>query len=282
MSRLCVVTPQVRSAFVSAWGLAALVLITSLQPRGQSQEAGNAASLHGIVRNSEGKPVAGVIIHLLADGSTWTQAIRTDLEGTYTFVALQSGVYVLRAEMSGYSDAEIPALFVGPKEVKHVDLILLTAKSPPSQTAAAQAPEFFDQPKFAVAGVTDTTNLGGHGSDTVVRTRETIAKETAALTKATVTEELVATSEKEKSLRERLDRDPRSFETNHLLGRMLDENGKARDAITYLARAGEINPVDYENCYDLALANAHAGNYERARESARALIAYRESAAGRC
>ena len=36
--------------------------------------------------------------------------------------------------------------------------------------------QFFDQPQFAVAGVTDTTNLGGHGSDTVVRTRETLAK----------------------------------------------------------------------------------------------------------
>jgi tetratricopeptide (TPR) repeat protein len=258
--------------------LAALALIPSLQLRGESQEAGNAASLHGIVRNSQGKPVAGVIIHLFADGSTWTQAICTDLEGSYSFVALQTGVYVLRAKMAGYSDAEIPAIFFAPKEVKHLDLILLTAPSPPSQTAAAQAPEFFDKPQFAVAGVTDTTNLGGHGSDTIVRTRETIAKETVSLSKTPANAQPATASEKERSLRERVDRDPRSFEANHLLGRVLDENGKARDAITYLVRASEINPGDYENSYDLALANAHAGNYERARESAHALIAHHETA----
>jgi len=79
-------------------------------------------------------------------------------------------------------------------------------------------------------------------------------------------------------LRESVERDPRGFAANHLLGKVLDENGKARDAIPYLERARELKPGDYENSYALALANAHAGNYERARGRAEALVARSDTA----
>ena len=42
-------------------------------------------------------------------------------------------------------------------------------------------PEFYDQPTFIVAGVTDGANQGGHGSDTILRSSEALAKATAAL-----------------------------------------------------------------------------------------------------
>src|SRR5579863_4521367 len=48
-------------------------------------------------------------------------------------------------------------------------------------TTTAGAPEFFDEPQFIVAGVTDASTPGGHGSDTVVRTKEALAKDTASL-----------------------------------------------------------------------------------------------------
>jgi tetratricopeptide (TPR) repeat protein len=53
----------------------------------------------------------------------------------------------------------------------------------PAKTSSSAQPEFFDEPHFTVAGVTDTTNLGGHGSDAVVRNREALAEEAAALNK---------------------------------------------------------------------------------------------------
>ncbi len=79
-----------------------------------------------------------------------------------------------------------------------------------------------------------------------------------------------AVSEKEKSLRATVEREPRSFDANHLLGKALIEDGKAREAIPYLERARELKPGDYENSYDLAVANENAGNYERARDQAQA------------
>jgi tetratricopeptide (TPR) repeat protein len=254
------------------------VLFAVLPLGSLSQETGKAASLRGAVRTSQGKPVAGATIRLQSSDSSPAQATHSDLQGNYSFTAVAGGVYVLRAERSGYSDTEIPSVFFGPKEAKNIDLVLLPAKTEARRPAPPQAPEFFDKPQFAVAGVTDTTNLGGHGSDTIVRTRDTLAKETVSVGKLSASSSLAAASEIEKSLRASAERDPRSFDANHLLGKALDEDGKARDAIPYLDRARELRPSDYENSYDLALANAHAGNYERARDHAQALIAHHDTA----
>ncbi len=272
MGRFWIIAPQFRSARAAVQRLTALVLITFLPLCLRSQETETGASLHGAVRTSQGKPVPGATIHLQTKDSGQGQTTQSDPQGKYSLVGLRGGVYVLRAEMAGYSDAEIPALFFGSKEAKDIDLILLPAKTPASQPASAQTPEFFDQPRFEVAGVTDTTGLGGHGSDTVVRTRETLAKETVSLSTAPTRAQPDAASAKEKLLRDRAEREPRSFEANHLLGKELEASGKARDAIPYLQRAAELKSSDYENSFDLALANAHAGNYERARDRTQALL----------
>ncbi len=42
-------------------------------------------------------------------------------------------------------------------------------------------PPYFDEPKFIVSGVTDPSQRGGHGSDPVLRSSESLAKATAAL-----------------------------------------------------------------------------------------------------
>jgi tetratricopeptide (TPR) repeat protein len=42
-------------------------------------------------------------------------------------------------------------------------------------------PEFYDEPTFIVAGVTDGASGGGHGSDTILRSSESLAKATASL-----------------------------------------------------------------------------------------------------
>ena len=264
MSRLFASSRQLRSAGVFGRCLAALALCVL------SMQAQEAASLRGTIRDAQGKPLAGVTVQLLAENAP-AQTSRTDAQGAYSFAVLHSGVYALRAELAGYGDAEVPSLFVGPKEGKSVDLTLQGKQAPQSQSDSARKPEFFDQPQFTVSGVTDTTNLGGHGSDTIVRTRETLAKEAVSLGKASPGGAAAAV-EAERSLRESVQRDPNNFGANHDLGKLLAENGKARDAIPYLERASELKPNDYENSYDLALANESAGNYELARRNAQTLL----------
>jgi tetratricopeptide (TPR) repeat protein len=239
-----------------------------------SQQAGE-STLHGIVRDSQGKPVAAASIYLQSKDGTRTLTTQADGQGSYSFAALQEGVYSLRVEMAGYGDAEITALFLASKEIKNVDLTLATAKTP-LQVNATQEPRFFDEPQFTVAGVTDTTNLGGHGSDTIVRTRETLAKETASLGKTGA--QPAPSAETEKVLREKLEHEPNDCETNHQLGKLLIASGKAREAIPYLERAAATKPDDYQVAYDLAVANADAGNYAQARASATALLAHHDTA----
>jgi tetratricopeptide (TPR) repeat protein len=142
-----------------------------------------------------------------------------------------------------------------------------------TQPASSGTPQFYDEPQFTVAGVADTTNLGGHGSDTVVRTKEALAKDTVSLSKQAHRDPSAASSEAtEKSLRETVGRDPASFDANHQLGKLLADNGKARDAILYLEHASQLNPGDYDNAYQLAVAYANAGKYDDSRTRTRALL----------
>ena len=155
------------------------------------------------------------------------------------------------------------------------------AQPKPAQTqnASPERPQFYDEPQFTVAGVADTTNLGGHGSDTVVRTKEALAKDTVSLSKPAIRDQSAASSEmEEKSLRDTVERDPANFNANHKLGKLLAENGKARDAISYLEHAAQLNPGDYDNAYDLAVAYANAGKYDDSRKHARALLAQQDRA----
>jgi tetratricopeptide (TPR) repeat protein len=155
------------------------------------------------------------------------------------------------------------------------------AQAKPSQThtVSSGTPQFSDEPQFTVAGVADTTNLGGHGSDTVVRTKEALAKDTVSLSKQTA-RDLSAGSfgATDKHLREAVGRNPGSFDANHQLGKFLADNGKARDAIPYLEHAAQLNPGDYDNAYELTVAYANAGKYDDSRTHARALLARQDRA----
>jgi tetratricopeptide (TPR) repeat protein len=155
------------------------------------------------------------------------------------------------------------------------------AQAKPSQTPTPSSgtPQFYDEPQFTVAGVADTTNLGGHGSDAVIRTKEALAKETVSLSKPT-SGDLSATSSAaaEKTLRDAVGHDPASFEANHQLGKLLADNGKTRDAILYLEHAAQLNPSDYDNAYELAVAYANAGKYDDSRTRARALLTRQDRA----
>ncbi len=195
--------------------------------------------------------------------------------------------------MAGYSQAVFDPCVLGPKEAKTLDLILELPKTVKSQVSSPSpakldgaSPEFFDEPQFTVAGVTDGTNLGGHGSNTIVRTKESLAKDIASLSVSgdkPSTGSLPPTSSTrvdpaEASLRATAQREPGSFEANYSLGKLLVDRGKASEALAYLERASQVKPSDFQNAYLLALAYADAGQYQQARRNARALLTAEDSA----
>jgi tetratricopeptide (TPR) repeat protein len=241
----------------------------------QSQtDAPGTATLRGLVKDSSNHPLAGVAICLRAQDDR-TQAALTSPAGVYRFSAVRQGVYSLRAEMAGYGETTVESFFVGQKESKTIDLTLDPTKAAAQPTSSAGRPEFFDEPHFTVAGVTDTTNLGGHGSDAVIRNREALAQATISLSKQSPDASPPASNDatKEASLRDSVARQPGNFDANYQLGKLLVDEGKAAEALDYLGRASELNPADYNAAYTLAVAYADSGNYEHARTNLRALLA---------
>ena len=249
--------------------LSVLLLAASVPAYAQTAQTSELASLRGMVRDLEGKAVPRAEVQLRSKGSKQFLTAQTDARGTYVFPAVHEGVYVLRVVMNGHDPAEVSPLVLASKEAKTVNLML----GAPVSAASSNAPQFFDEPQFTVSGVTDTTNLGGHGSDTVVRTRESLAKQTASLGEPAGNADAANFPATEKSLREILDREPKNFEANHHLGQLLLVNKRADEALPFLKRAAEIQPADPEVHHLLGDAQEKLGDpleavrqYQRAAE----------------
>ena len=271
-----------------------LALVSIFAPhRAQSQEAPGTAVVHGHVRDASGRPVANATVFLKRGTFEQvrpepTETTHTDSEGRYRFKELAVGTYTVRAEMAGYVEATVTPVNVIQNETTKVDLVLTPTKStespvPSPKTPATgkpeQAPQFFDEPQFTVAGVTQATNSGGHGSDIVLRTTEALARATVSLSKESAGDSKAPTSAAiEASLRDALARDPENFDANRQLGKLLVDNGKAAEGVPYLERASRLNPGDDDNSYELALAYADAGNPNRALTQARNLLLRRQEA----
>ena len=213
----------------------------------QAQGTRVSGVLRGDVRDAEGKALAGLEVHLQQKDSTQVRSTQTGAQGEYVFSGLDGGVYVLTVLLNHQIAAGESSVVISGKQTKILDVRLRASVAPAQST-----PEFFDQPQFIVSGVTDTTNLGGHGSDTVVRTRESLAKETVNLGHAETAPEGTNASATEKSLRGVLDHDPGSFEANRRLGLLLFQNQRTGEAVSYLKRASDIQPGNAEIHHALA------------------------------
>jgi tetratricopeptide (TPR) repeat protein len=160
-----------------------LALIALLVPasRGQTKAGDEIAVVEGKVCDSKNKPVADAAISLESDGQARTFVAHSDAQGRYRFEAVPPGSYTLRANKAGYLDKTQGPFVVQQGGVKSFVLQLSLSESSASAKDALSSLEFSEEPHFNVSGVTDPTNLGGHGPDTVLRTKEALAKDTAAL-----------------------------------------------------------------------------------------------------
>lgn len=251
--------------------LGTVVLVVILCSFSTGQQAADSASLGGRVRDAQGKPVADAWVQLECKDAAAAWTTFTDSAGFYKFSPLRAGIYSLRIVINGSVATEVSSLVLASGEAKTFDCMVSGAKT--ANSADSSAAKFFDEPRFTVSGVTDTTNLGGHGSDVAVRTRESIAKDTASLAKSAPTPQPAESANVEKSLRENASRQPASFDANHRLGEFLTGDGRAAEAIPYLKRAQESNPADHDNSRDLARAYYETGDYDQARKIINPLMA---------
>jgi tetratricopeptide (TPR) repeat protein len=235
-----------------------------------------AATIRGVVRDSLNRTVSGAKVCLQSDGAD-PLTVYTDSEGDYSFHGVRRGNYFVHVETEGYVSTNSPPFVLSGEESKTVDLVLQSAKVDAPIKSTGSPPEFFDEPHFTVAGVTDTTGLGGHGSDTIVRNREALARAAVSLGKDRPgTTRVESSGATEISLREAVKQMPQNSEANFRLGKFLVDEARPREALTFLERAAQSNPSDGNNSYELAIAYVNADDFARARERLRALLVPRD------
>lgn len=236
--------------------------------RASAQNAKGAA-IQGRVLDAAGKPVDDASVRVEAEGRT-SQETHTDAAGVFEFSSLAAGTYRLSAEKSERRSSGGAAIALSDGDRKHIDLVL------GGSAASAAAPmEFSDAPNFTVAGVTDWTAVGGHGSDAILRTSEDLARETMALKAqggGAPAGDAVSSSQTESRLRAALTSAPKEFGPNHRLGAFYLEARRYRESLPLLEAAYRIEPANAENERDLVLAYENVGELQQAREHMTSLL----------
>jgi Flp pilus assembly protein TadD len=263
-------------------------LLNLLTPAALAQEGSQqeGAQIEGIVRDAVGKPVAGASVHLLEESGSSSVESQTNAEGIFSFATVRAGTYSVKLEKSGFRDLLQKSIKLGPAEKKHCDFVLQAATATTASSTASSslsAIELDDRPTFTVAGITDSTAGGGHGSETRMRTGEALAKATLNLESGESAEIAGAppkagesgpeaqTSESE--LRAALRQSPRGFEANHNLGEFYLHSRRCPEAISFLQTAYQANPADHVNAFDFALALSDCEEVSKAREQVNQMLA---------
>jgi tetratricopeptide (TPR) repeat protein len=254
-----------------------------------SPQSSDGVTVQGTVRNIGGKPVGEAVVRLEQKDVLVVVETKTSAIGAFTFSSLRPGRYLVSAEKSGSRSRATEVIASSREDQQKVDLVLEDLMENRSDSGAPssssiQAMTFADKPNFTVAGVTDWTAVGGHGSDSSLRTSETLANETLTL-KAEGREHgttgiagnIKEADESESKLRTGLAGAPDSFEANHRLGEFYLHAGRYRESILLLQKAHGIDATNYGNEYDLALAYEGAGDFLLARERVNELLAHQEN-----
>jgi tetratricopeptide (TPR) repeat protein len=154
-----------------------LSAVSSVFAQADSTKGADSIKLAGKVRNSKGEGVGGASVSLEEKGQANSEQTKTDAEGKFGFVLARPGVYTVTAEKAGIRSRSSEPVELSAGQMKSMELILdISATS-----AAPGEMEFADKPNFTVAGVTDWSGAGGHGSDSSLRTSESLARDTLAL-----------------------------------------------------------------------------------------------------
>lgn len=211
---------------------------------GQSTEKLPSASVRGVVTDSHSRHVVGAKIILRLPTGIDVSTI-TDADGVFTFAALQAGGYTLNTETPGYITSSLPSFHLADGESKHIDLKLMEKRPTiPSANSATAAPEFYDEPQFTVAGVTDVTNSGGHGSQEISRNRDAVTKATISFKgPATSVPSDAPSNLNEAALRHAVEVND-TYSANYDLAKLLVADNKDSDALPYLERASSVMPKD--------------------------------------
>jgi tetratricopeptide (TPR) repeat protein len=205
---------------VAQFALCFLTAVAAAATRAEELQAPAAKSitLNGVVHNAGGEPIPAADIYLDDEKNTAQAHTVSDEDGSFKLTVDHGGTFTVRAKKSGWTGDQSDPIELPRDANKRIELVMensrgqdpgsdsegarsktetpararktATAASGTNAAAATKAAsgtkssngiEFTDAPSFTVAGITDRSNLGLHGSDTTARTSDALARETAHL-----------------------------------------------------------------------------------------------------
>jgi tetratricopeptide (TPR) repeat protein len=162
--------------------------------------SGKSITVNGVVHNAGGEPIPGADIYLDDEKNAPQAHTVSGEDGSFKLTVDHGGTYTVRAAKSGWTGDQSDPIELPRDANKRIELVMENSRNPTTNsggvtagTSAGNAAsltkastntngiEFSDEPSFTVAGVTDRSNLGLHGSDTTARTSDSLARETARL-----------------------------------------------------------------------------------------------------
>jgi tetratricopeptide (TPR) repeat protein len=242
-----------------------VVLLFSLLFPGLATAQQSSAAIDGVVRDSGGKPIPGVAVVLQPETGSNLKT-ETNSGGNFRFSPIPAGRYTVHVKKTGFAEVEPDVIELTLGQKKHCEFALKSSVM--ASTGLTSPIKLDDTPNFTVAGVTDATGAGGHGSETRLRTGEALARETVNLNRAdsrqpSADADFVA---REAALQQGWKQNPASFQTNHELGELYFHAGRYQQAIPLLDTAYDANPHDHGNAVDFVSALTASGDIKQARD----------------
>jgi tetratricopeptide (TPR) repeat protein len=221
----------------------------SLPVRAQTGPQAGTSVIEGKLQDPDKHAVAGVVVSLQGKNSEQARTYKTDAQGQFRFDAVEAGSYTLQVKLPGYQECVQGPIVLGEHETKSTVLLLTKETGGASGKYDSSTLAFSDEPAFTVAGVTDTTALGGHGSGPVVRNSNALSKETASLADNSGVASgpsagaASADAAEESAIREKLTHGD-SAELHEQLAEVEEREGHSLDAVREYQRAAEMQPSE--------------------------------------
>jgi tetratricopeptide (TPR) repeat protein len=217
--------------------------------QGQTRGKERLPVVAGRVHDSRDHPIVGAVVSLESADPGHTLASTTDSEGRFLFEAVSVGTYTLHTNLEGYQEGKEGPFVLHEQETKSI-VLLLTAQATGTAKDASSAIEFSDEPVFTVAGVTDTTALGGHGSGRVLPSSNALLKDAASLVREGTSQPSAAARDpdeagasSEASIRARIARRDNA-DLHSQLAELEESEGRPLEAVQEYQRAAEMQPSE--------------------------------------
>ena len=216
----------------------------------QDAEKQSMSVVSGTICDAQNHPLVGAEVLLENSEPGHVSQATSDSQGHFHFDSVRAGNYTLRARKDGYQPGREGPFVLRPQEVKSIVLCLSKVPSTAAAKESAESIPFSDEPQFTVAGVTDTTALGGHGSARALPSTKALEKDTAALAHGSASSPDISPrsdqkdwASQETSLRAMLAHEERA-DLHVRLAEIEESEGRPLDAVKDYERAAELQPTE--------------------------------------